>query len=62
MVTGIPVESTILFVYQRDFFMGDLIQIENEYGIGGTARIIEFIVSIDVNGIETYPTFESVDE
>lgn len=56
------VESTILFVYQRDFFMGDLIQIENEYGIGGTARIIEFIVSIDANGIETYPTFQSVDE
>lgn len=56
------VESTILFTYGRDFFMGDIIQIENEFGIAGTARIVEFIRSQDVNGLETYPTFEAIND
>lgn len=55
------VESTILFKYDRDFFMGDIIQIENEFGISGTARIVEFIRSQDKDGIKMYPTFEAIE-
>lgn len=56
------VESSILFSYEKDFFMGDIVQVENEFGISGTARITEFIRSQDANGFEMYPTFEAINE
>lgn len=56
------VESSVLFKYEEDFFMGDVIQIENEFGLEGTARVVEFIRSQDPNGYETYPTFEAIQE
>lgn len=56
------VESTVLFKYGRDFFMGDIIQIENDFGIAGKARITEYIRSQDKNGISLYPTFTAINE
>lgn len=56
------VESSILFSYEKDFFMGDIVQVENEFGISGTARITEFIRSEDANGFEMYPTFEAIND
>lgn len=55
------VESSILFVYGRDFFMGDIVQIENEFGISGTARVVEFVRTQDKDGIKMYPTFEAIE-
>ena len=55
-------ESSILFSYGDDFFIGDVVQIENEFGITGTARITEFIRSEDPSGYQTYPTFEMIQE
>ena len=54
------VEATRQFVYGQDFFMGDVIQMENEYGAGGSARVIEWVLSDDSEGFETYPTFDAV--
>lgn len=54
------VEATQQFVYKRDFNMGDIVQIENKFGMEGTARITEYIYSENRNGIETYPTFEAI--
>lgn len=45
------------FVYGRDFFMGDIVQVANEYGIEAPLRVTEFTWSCTTNGIETYPTF-----
>lgn len=56
------VEATRMFVYGEDFFMGDIVQIVNEYGIQGSARVMEFIRSEDANGIQMYPTFEAVQD
>lgn len=55
-------ETTRLYVYGRDFFLGDIIQMTNEYGIEKPSRITEFTWSISTGGIETYPTFVSVDD
>lgn len=52
------VETTRLFSYGRDFFMGDLVQFANEYGIQYKSRIVEYIRSYDSDGVEEYPTFE----
>ena len=56
------VEATRMFVYGKDFFMGDVVQIVNEYGIQGSARVVEFIHSEDTNGIQMYPTFDAIQD
>ena len=56
------VDATKTFVYGEDFFLGDVVQIENEYGVTGTAYISEFIISQDNNGLSMYPTFTMIEE
>lgn len=46
-----------MFVYGEDFFLGDIVQLENEFGITAMARITEVIYSNDESGNEMYPTF-----
>lgn len=48
------------FMYDVDFLLGDIIQMQNEYGLGSPARVVEMIRSQDTNGIQMYPTFESM--
>lgn len=50
-------DTTQMYTYNKDFFMGDIVQVANEYGIESKARIIEFIQSQDANGYSMYPTF-----
>lgn len=55
------VETTQLFKYGEDFFMGDIIQISNEYGMETKSRVTEIVTSIDATGISVLPTFSSVE-
>lgn len=54
------VETSKMFQYGKDFFKGDIVQVMNEYEIEARTRIVEFVISQDVNGVTTYPTFETV--
>lgn len=54
-------ETKRMFIYKRDFFMGDIIQVANEYGMEAPSRITEFIYSQDSNGYKSYPTFTALD-
>ena len=54
------VEATRQFVFGEDFFMGDIVQMSNEYGINGAVRVIEWVMSESTSGIEIYPTFDAV--
>lgn len=54
------IEPTIMFRYQEDFFNGDIIQIENEYGHVSTARIVEMTTSENEQGTSVYPTFSTI--
>lgn len=57
------VEPYNSFKFKEDYYLGDLVQIENEYGFGGIARITEVVTSHDdSNGYSVYPTFEMIDE
>lgn len=56
------VEATIMYKYGEDFFMGDYVQLEDEYGHQGKAYIAEFIISQDASGINMYPTFITLQE
>lgn len=55
------VETTRMYRYGEDFFMGDVVQIINEYGIEGRSRVTEFIRSQNKEGIDSYPTFINVE-
>lgn len=55
-------EVTKQFEYGIDFNLGDVVQVENEYGIGAPARITEFIISDENDNLKRYPTFEIVEE
>ena len=54
------VEALRSFIYGQDFFMGDVVQISNEYGINGNARVIEWVRSESETGVEVYPTFSGI--
>jgi hypothetical protein len=56
------VETTRLFKYGADFFIGDIVQIANEYGHEGAAYISELIISQNEEGFSIYPTFKMIKE
>ena len=51
------IDTNGLYVINEDFFLGDLVQIENEKGIQATPRIIEVIYAEDESGSSCVPTF-----
>lgn len=55
------VDPTRTFVYGEHFFIGDIVQVANEYGIEGTARITELIRSHSESGLDVYPTFNMIE-
>lgn len=56
-------EGTVIpnaqFKYKEDYDLGDVVRIENKYGISADARIIEVIESIDENGENLSLSFEN---
>jgi len=55
------VDTVNMFVYGEDFFMGDIVQVANEYGAASKSRVTEFIHSQDQSGKKAYPTFVIVE-
>lgn len=51
------VNDRIMYKYGRDYFLGDIVQIANEYGHEGQAYVSEFVTSHDQQGSFSYPTF-----
>lgn len=52
------VEPSMTFQYKTDYNLGDIVTVENQYGVTATPRIIEIIESWDNNGHKVVPTFE----
>jgi len=50
------------FVFGRDFFLGDILQVANEYGYEGKSRVIEVVRCQDGSGFKVYPIFCIVPE
>lgn len=49
------------YKYGEDYFLGDIVQIENEYGKKATAQIIEIIENLDESGYKCIPTFKTLE-
>lgn len=48
------------FKYGRDFFIGDIVQLVNGYGLGSASRVVEYIRSFSPEGVYEYPTFANI--
>lgn len=51
-------EVNIAAKFGVDFFLGDIVQVENEYGMSGRCRVTEIIRSMKSTGYYEYPTFK----
>lgn len=54
------VEPNVTFQYKKDYFLGDVVTVENEYGISLEARIVEIVEVNDDNGYSVEPKFEYI--
>ena len=46
-----------IYKINKDFFLGDIVEVRTEYGIEASSRIIEVIYAEDENGTSIVPTF-----
>lgn len=51
------IDPSGMYKLNVDYFLGDVVQIDNDNGIAATTRIIEIIYAIDENGSSVVPTF-----
>lgn len=56
------VTTEIMYEYKKDFFLGDIVKINTEFGVSAKARITEYTKSYSSEGYSEYPTFEIIDE
>lgn len=54
------IEPNTTFEYKKDYFLGDLVTVENEFGISVEARITEVVEVNDNNGYSVEPKFEYI--
>lgn len=51
------IDTSVQYVLGRDFQLGDIVQIENEYGLEAETRVSEIVISHDTSGKTIIPTF-----
>lgn len=54
------IEALRQYIYGVDFFIGDVVQVRNQYGKEASSRITEVIRSHDVDGYTLTPTFTTL--
>ena len=47
------------YVYNQDYYLGDLVSLEDEYGNSNKMRVVEQIFSQDEKGEQAYPSFKT---
>lgn len=55
------IDNSVNYTYGVDYFLGDLVQIENDYNISAATRIIEVIDSEDDSGANLILTFSEME-
>lgn len=55
------VETTLTYELGKDYFLGDIVQVRNEYGIEASPRILEIIESDGKEGHSVIPTFSTLE-
>lgn len=52
------IDPSKIYIYERDYGLGDLIQTVNGFGQESIMRVVEYIRSYGSDGISYYPTFD----
>lgn len=55
------ISSDITYTYQKDYFIGDIVQLENIMGVRTKVQIMGFTISVDTGGSSSYPELEFID-
>ena len=55
------VDWTRQFIFDKDYFVGDIVQVENRYGFMGKCRVSEIVKTRNSSGPSMVPTFIVVD-
>lgn len=55
-------DTELRYKYGRDFNIGDIVQLANEYGNNLSARVSEIVFSYSPDGYKSYPTFTNTQE
>ena len=56
------VDTARTFVYDKDYTLGDLVQLQNEWGLEAKCRVSEIIFSDDGTGYKVVPTFVAIED
>ena len=54
--------NTVRYEYGIDYKIGDIVTVDDGMGNSAKARIVEYIISDNEEGLVKYPTFEMVEE
>lgn len=54
------IDAGMTYEYRKDYDLGDIVTVENEYGMTEDCRITEVIESWDTSGYKVIPTYEQV--
>lgn len=52
----------VLYFYRTDYFVGDKVQFEDNYGNSQALYISEVVITKDANGLSVIPTFKEIEE
>lgn len=55
------IEPQSTYSYKSDYNLGNIVTVENKYGVTSSPRIVEIIESWDENGYTVVPTFEELE-
>lgn len=55
------IDNSVNFIYGTDYFLGDIVQVENDYGISAVTRILECIESEDESGSDLVLTLSEME-
>lgn len=53
------IEPSTTFLYKKDYNLGDIVTVKNQYGIEAHPRIVEIIENFDDTGYKVVPAFET---
>ncbi len=53
------VDNTNLYIMGKDYFMGDIVTVQNKYGVTANARVVEMIENWSDGGYTAVPTLET---
>ena len=49
------------YIFGKDYDIGDIVEITNQYGVNKKVRVVEMVASVSTSGITLVPGFEDVD-